>query len=138
MATITRQQYDELAEAIRVHDFLHRLQREIEQLHYLVFHANREADWSRVRESALQILIAEIALRHHGEFDGVYQALRAMEREGREWRLALREMAGRVHSYYTTPLGISMRADLFGDGVVFISPAADTYVRERAASSSPS
>lgn len=132
MAQISTEQLQNLSNAIETHDFLHRIWREIEKLHRLVFHSNRRADWSRVRASALQILIAEIVLRHAGQIDGVYFTLRNLEAGGRPWALAIRELAASIHSYFTTPLGIVMRRDLFGDGCVFLSPDAEDLARQHA------
>lgn len=129
MSRIPPEQIAALSSAIRTHDFLHRLLREIEHLHRVVFHGNERANWKLTRASAEQILIAEIVLRHSGSFDGIYFALRKMEGEGKTWATALRDLAGYIHAYFTTPLGIVMRRDLFGDAVVFLSPDADDWVQ---------
>lgn len=126
MARISREQVADLTAAIQSHDYLDRIAREIEELHRVVFHANQRADWSLVRRSAEQILITEIVSRHRGQIDGVFFALRAMENGGKSWEAGIRELAASVHSYYTTPLGIVIRQDLFGADVVFITP--DAYV----------
>ncbi len=131
MARISREQLDGLREAIRTHDFLHRVLREIECLHRVVFHANERADWGLVRASAEQVLTAEIVSRHRGEIDGVYWALRSLERQGKSWSRAIQELANTLHSYYTTPLGVVMRADLFGEEAVFITPDAADWIRQQ-------
>lgn len=126
LAQIPREQLAGLTAAIQSHDYLDRVVREIEELHRVVFHANERVDWSLVRRSAEQILITEIVGRHRGQIEGVFFALRAMENGGKSWEAAIRELAASMHSYYTTPLGIVMRQDLFGTDVVFITP--DAYV----------
>ena len=45
--------------------------------------------------------------------------------------MAIQELAAGIHSYYTTPLGIVLRKDLFGDDVVFITPDAHEWIRQR-------
>lgn len=124
MPRLAPDQLERSANAIATHDFLHRILREIERLHRVVFHADASADWNLVRNSAEQILIAEIQTRYRGEIDGVYFALREIEDSGKTWDIAIAELAAAMHSYYTTPLGIVMRQDLFGDAAVFISPDA--------------
>lgn len=124
MSRLTREQLEALSAAIRTQDCLERVVGEIEHLHRVVFHANQRANWDVVRRSAEQILVAEIVCRHRGQPDGVYFALRAMEDGGRTWDAAIRELAASIHSYYTTPLGIVMRQDLFGPDVVFFTPDA--------------
>lgn len=128
---IPPEQAQALGAAIHSHDFLHRLLREIEHMQQVVFHANARADWKLCRKSAEQILIAEIVLRHRGEFDGIYFALRAMENAGKPWAGALRDLAGTIHSYFTTPLGFVMRRDLFGADAVFVSPDAMDWIGQR-------
>lgn len=131
MARIDRQMQDALVAAIHSHDFLRRLLEAMEHHHRLVFHANETVDWSLVRRSAEQILIAEIVTRHQGNFDGIYLALRSLEGGGKPWSVAIHELAGTMHSYFTTPLGIVMRGDLFGEDAVFISPEAYDWIRQR-------
>ncbi len=115
---------DALLAALRGDGDLTRVVDEIERLHRVVFHGNRRADWSLVRQSAEQILIAEIVSRHQGHVDGAHAALRNLQAQGQDPTAALRTLAANVHSYYTTPLGIVMRQDLFGDDVVFLTPDA--------------
>lgn len=131
MPRIPREQLSRLLTAVQSHDHLRRLVEAIEQYHRLVFHAYADADWNLVRRSAEQILIAEIVIRHGGNIDGVYQALRALENSGRPWSVAINELAGRIHSYYTTPLGLVMRKDLFGDEAVFFIPEAGEWARRQ-------
>jgi len=124
VATITRAQLDALTNAVRHTEYLVRLCDEVERLHRVVFHDNPRADWNRVRASAEQILIAEIVSRYGGRCEGVLEKLRSIQQAGRTWEAALRELAAAIHSYYTTPLGIVMRQDLFGEAAVFVTPDA--------------
>lgn len=123
MAKISREQFEQLRKAVKQHDFLHRILRQIEHLHRVVFHAER-LDPLFVRASAEEILIADIVTRHDGQFDGVYYALRKAEDGGRTWAQAIGEYAAYIHSYYTMPLGVVMRRDLFGEDSHFVTPAA--------------
>jgi hypothetical protein len=115
---------ERLTQACGAHDYLGRILGEIEALQRIVFHANQRADWSRVRRSAQQILMAEIVYRYQGHPEKVYFALRALEDGGQSWPVAIRELAAAMHSYFTTPLGLVMRQELFGEEVVFITPDA--------------
>jgi hypothetical protein len=124
LTQIAQEQMNGLTAAIEAHDFLRRVRDGVEHQHRVVFHGNERADWSLVRRSADQILIAEIMNRHRGQIDGVYFALRKLENDGRTWDAAIQELAEQIHSYYTTPLGIVMRQNLFGSAVVFITPDA--------------
>jgi|CXWL01.1.fsa_nt_gi hypothetical protein len=128
MARISDQQVLQLREAIHSHDFLHRIARQIEHLHKVVFHERtKNLDAKFIRASAEEILIADIATRHKGNIDGVYFALRHAEDHGRAWKHAIADYAAYVHNYYTTPLGVVMRRDLFGDNAHFVTPAAGRY-----------
>ncbi len=51
--------------------------------------------------------------------------LHGMQEADRSWDDAVTELATKLHSYYTTPLGIVMRQDMFGDQAVFFTP--DVY-----------
>ncbi len=133
MPQLSSEQVESLAQAIRTHDFLRQLLRELEKLHRAVFHTNERADWAHLRAACEQILIAEIVSRHKGNIDGIYFALRSLEGQGKRWDIAIHELAGTIHSYFTTPLGMVMRADLFGDGAIFVSPDAQEWIRERRA-----
>jgi len=93
---------------------------EIEALHRVVFHANPRVDWSLLARSAVQILIAEIVYRHQGRPEGLLAALRAAQNSGS----SIAGAAAAIHSYYTTPLGLLMRQELFGADTVFITPDA--------------
>ena len=123
MARISKDERQRLSRAIQEHDFLHRILRQIEHLHRVVFHADR-LDPLFVRASAEEILIADLALRHAGQFDNVYFALRKAEDSGKSWQQAIAEYAAYAHNYFTTPLGVVMRRDLFGEDVHFVTPAA--------------
>lgn len=124
MSQLAREEIERLTAAVRTHDHLRRIVDEIEHLHRVVFHDNARADWGLVRRSAEQILIAELVGRYQGQPDGVFFALRALEDSGRTWDAALAELAAAMHSYYTTPLGMVLRQDMFGDDAVFITPDA--------------
>lgn len=125
MAQITRSELERLGAAIRDQEWLARLAGEIERLHRVVFHGNTRADWSRVRASAEQILIAEIVNRHRGDIGGLHAVVEAQARRARGWDAALAQTAAGMHSYYTTPLGVVMRQDLFGPDAIFFT--ADAY-----------
>jgi hypothetical protein len=132
MARIPDQQVKQLREAIHSHDFLHRIARQIENLHKVVFHERaKNLDAHFIRTSAEEILIADIATRHKGNIDGVYFALRQSEDNGRGWKHAIADYAAYIHNYYTTPLGVVMRRDLFGDDAHFVTPAAGKYAAPR-------
>jgi hypothetical protein len=130
VAQLARQEIDRLTAALQAHDYLARIVHEIEQSHRVVFHANQRVDWDLVRRSAEQILIAELVCRYQGRADGVYFALRALENAGQKWEAALQELAAAMHSYFTTPLGMVMRQDLFGSDAVFITPDAHTWTAQ--------
>lgn len=121
MARLAREQCDALAASILSHDFLHRILRQIEVLQRTVFHSYQRADWSKARRSAEQMLIAELALRYGGDIDRVYFRLRELESGGKDWAAAIHDVAAAIHSYYTTPLGMVMRRELFGEDVVFLA-----------------
>ncbi|MEE8385322.1 MAG: hypothetical protein V3S01_05360 [Dehalococcoidia bacterium] len=123
MPRITDEQRRQLGRAILAHDFLHRILRHIEYLHRVVFHAD-ELDRQFVRRSAEEILIADIVARHQGDIDGIYLTLRKAEGDGRPWNAAITDYAAYAHNYYTTPLGVVMRKDLFGEAGHFVTPAA--------------
>jgi hypothetical protein len=124
LSRLAPDEIERLTQALGAHDYLGRILDEIEALQRIVFHANRRADWSLARRSAEHILIAEIVYRYQGHPEQVYFALRALEDGGRTWEAAVRELAAAVHSYFTTPLGLVMRQDLFGEEVVFLTPDA--------------
>jgi hypothetical protein len=129
---------DSLIAAIHSHDFLRRMLESMEQQHRLVFHANENVDWNLVRATAEQILVAEIVSRHKGNIDGIYFALRDLEAGGRTWNSAITELAARVHSYFTTPLGVVMRKNLFGDNAVFLTTDAYEWIRKQESASARS
>lgn len=135
MSRIAPDELERLYGLLREHDHLRRVRTEIERLHAVVFHAHGEVDEERLRTSAAQILIAEIVSRHHGKPEGIYYVLRSMEDAGQSWDSAVHTLATQIHSYYTTPLGIVMRQDFFGDQAVYLSPdAADWTDRQRGTS----
>ncbi len=123
MSQISPAESERLAKAIHEHAFLHRVLRQIEHLHRVVFHAE-SLEWTYVRAAAEEILIADIVTRHQGGIDGVYYALRQIEDKGQDWAGAVNEYASYVHNYYTTPMGVVMRRDLFGKAAHFVTPAA--------------
>jgi hypothetical protein len=125
MSRISESERSRLHTAILDHDFLHRILRQIERLHRVVFHEQtRHLDRQFIRASAEEILVADLVNRHGGNFDSVYFALRKAEDSGRSWEQAINEYAAYSHNYYTTPLGVIMRRDLFGDNCHFVTPAA--------------
>lgn len=130
MSRIQAETFEHLQSAIRSHDYLSRLATEIEHLHEAVFHANPSVDWSRNRPAAEQIVMAEIVLRHRGNPEGIYFALRSAEQAGKSWDAALRDLAAHIHAYYTTPLGLMLRRDLFGERAVFLSPEANELMAQ--------
>lgn len=123
MSQIPREKVASLRQAIADHDFLHRIERKIEQLLRVVFHAHK-IERQYVRAAAEEILIADIMTRYGGQIDGVYHALRKREESGHTWEQAITDYATYCHNYFTTPLGIVIRLDFFGDDAHFISPAA--------------
>ncbi len=129
MSQIAPEELQRLEAALDSQDCLRRVVEEIAKLQRVVFHGNERADWQRVHTSARQILMAEIVTRHHGDPDGIFLNLRALEDAGRSWDAAITELATAIHSYYTTPLGVVMRQDLFGDAAVFLTPDAVEWSR---------
>lgn len=129
MSQISRQQYDELLAAVQAHDFLRRMVEALEQYFRLVFHNSDNIEWDQLRHSAQQVLMAEILTRHRGNPQGIYFALRDVEDSGTPWNVAINELAGRIHSYFTTPLGIVMRKAFFGEQAAFILPEAEDWAR---------
>ena len=127
MARIPRDQHAGISASINGQDFLRRLATELEKLHRVVFHANTGAEWNLVGQSARQILISEIVTRHKGQSEGVYFALRQAETEGLSWDEAIHALATQMHSYYTTPLGVVLRQNLFGPDAVFFVPEAHIW-----------
>jgi hypothetical protein len=130
LSQLAREEIERLTAALQAHDYLARIVREIERSHRVVFHDNKRVDWDLVRRSAEQILIAELVCRYQGRAEGVYFALRALEDGGQKWDAALRGLAAAIHSYFTTPLGMVMRQDLFGSDAVFITPDAHTWTAQ--------
>lgn len=126
MPLIPEERLERLRRTVHDKDFLHRIVRRVEHLHRVVFHAN-ELEWKFLRASAEEILIADIMIRHNGDVDGVYFALRKTEEAGKDWDQAISEYAAYIHGYYTTPLGTVLCRDLFGDNGHFVSPAAGRY-----------
>lgn len=125
---ISKDKREQLRQAIHSHDFLHRIMRQVEHLHRVVFHQRvKELDLQFIRASAEEILIADILTRHEGNIDGVYFALRKVEDSGRSWQHAISDYAAYIHNYYTTPLGVLLRRDLFGEDAHFVTPAAGKY-----------
>jgi len=122
-------QAEQLINAINTHDFLRRILEEIERLQHVVFHGSPRADWSLARRTAEQILAAEILSRHHGNIDGIYFALRSHEVGGKSWAAAISELATNIHAYFTTPLGILMRRELFGEDAAFLTPEAWDWIK---------
>lgn len=124
MSQLSPEQRASLTSAVRTDDRLRRLVDEIARLHLVVFHANERLDPELVRRSAEQILIAELACRYQAEPARLLEALRAIQARGQPPHAASRQLATAIHSYFTTPLGIVMRQDLFGSDAVFVTPDA--------------
>lgn len=132
MPRISEEQLSQLRQAIHEHPHLRRIVRQVEHLQRVVFHAD-ELNWQFIRASAEEILIADIVSRHQGSFDGIYFSLRRLEDNGKPWTQALNEYATYIHNYYTTPLGVVLRRDLFGENSHFVTPSAgpDSALRSR-------
>lgn len=130
MAQADAELVERLTAAIQSQGFLRDLVLQIEQSQNVVFHASPRAEWSNARGSAEQILITEVITRYKADVGRVQQMLRDLERNGMPWRDAIRDFAARVQSYYTTPLGIVMRRNLFGDDAIFLSPEALEWVAD--------
>lgn len=131
MPKLTPAEIDHFVALVGEHDYLRRLLGEVERLQQAVFHANPTADWNNVRKSSEQILIAEIVLRHNRHHDAIFYALRHAEDGGKPWDAAIRDMASHIHAYYTTPLGLLMRRELFGENTVFVSPDAIRWMQRQ-------
>ncbi len=127
---LPRDQIEYLTTAIERQDHLRRVRDAIEAMHRVVFHEHARVSWELTQRSANQILMAELVSRHSGHPDGVFFALRNLEDNGRTWDQAIQETAAGIHSYFTTPLGIIMRQDLFGQDAVFITPEAEEWADE--------
>jgi hypothetical protein len=121
---IATERLEELRTAVYAHDYLQQLLGEIEALHRIVFHHLEAADWTLVRTSAEQIVVAELYLRFRGDVTGVREALKRREQRGANPREAVSDYAAAMHAYFTTPMGIAARRDLFGADAVFITPLA--------------
>lgn len=126
MPSASEQDLTHLRESLRTHDFLHRVLSRIEQLLIVVFHAEK-LDRDFVRAAAEEILITDILTRHHGNIDGVYHALRKVERAGHAWEQAIADYAAYAHNYFTTPLGVVVRRSFFGDDCHFVTSAAGLH-----------
>lgn len=137
MALLTCDEIERLRQAITTQDHLQRILTEIERLQRLVFHSTDRTHWDRLRTSAEQILMAELVSRHEGDPVGLFLVLRAHEDAGQTWEVAIASVAGQIHSYFTTPLGIVLRRNLFGDAAAYLAPDAIRwlagYTREQRA-----
>ncbi|MBN2447841.1 MAG: hypothetical protein JXO22_14005 [Phycisphaerae bacterium] len=131
-AVITQEQYDELSHAIDDVPMLREVRDEIVQAQKVVFHDLKGADWTRSEAVARQIMIADLSTRHHGDVHRMEEELRQCEQRCGSHATALQQTASYIHSYFTTPLGIMMRCELFGDGAVFLSPEALKWIEDRA------
>lgn len=130
MSQLAPEQIEALTAAVRSRDYLQRMVSQIEQLHRIVFHADPRVNWQLVHRSAEQILIAEIVFRYQGGIEGLDSTLRDLAEGGETWDSAIRQVSAAMHSYFTTPLGIVMRQDLFGDDAVFITPNAHEWTAQ--------
>lgn len=132
MSRLTESERKRLLKAVHDNDYLNRLVRQIERLHHVVFHGpTKNLDEKFIRASAEEILIADIVNRHEGKIDGVYYALRKIEDSGRSWDHAVSDYASYIHNYYTTPLGVVMCRDLFGENSHFVTPAAGKFAKAK-------
>jgi hypothetical protein len=131
VSRIAADKFHELRHAIQTQDYLRSVCEEIVRLERVVFHAMESADWSQAERVGEQILVADLMLRHRGDPQNLRNALLAMERAGKPWMAAVRDLAGYTHAYFTTPLGIVIRGDMFEDEAVFLSPEATQWVRRR-------
>ncbi len=78
-----------------------------------VFHrADHQADQERV--VAEQILLAEVQTAHAGDPNALIFLLDRRIQQGAPEVQVIQEFAQRLHSYYTTPLGVAVRKELFG------------------------
>ncbi|MEW6251981.1 MAG: hypothetical protein AB1716_15170 [Planctomycetota bacterium] len=127
---LPRDQIEHLTAAIEQQDHLRRVRDAIAALHTVVFHEHARADWTRTRDSATQILVCELVSRHQGRPEEVFFVLRNLEDGGKTWDEAIRATAASIHSYFTTPLGIIMRQDVFGSEAVFITPEAEEWAHD--------
>jgi hypothetical protein len=126
------QQLNELAGVIAAQPPLRALRDELVRLHKVVFHSYADARVEDIERSAEQILITEIVSRHHGRPEVLLDTLQAKQASGTSHADAVRELVRSIHSYYTTPLGVVMRQDLFGNQAVFLTPdAQDWTTRQR-------
>lgn len=134
MSLLPASQREQLRQALASHEFLHRILRQIEQLQRVVFHnPGRERDWKTTRAAAEEILIGDIVTRHGGNIDGVYYALRRSEESGKTWQQAVADYANYIHNYYTTPLGVLILRDLFGEDCHLAPLAVTSPTRRRVA-----
>lgn len=116
--------------AIQELDYLRALRDEIERLQRVVF--SRHAPLAEAaHRSADQILCAELVTRFESRPERLLAALQQRERAGASWTEALREAAGAIHSYHTTPLGAATRLQLFGERAVFLDPEARAWILEQ-------
>ncbi len=134
---ISQEQIERLARATQTQDYLRDARREIAQLQRIVFHNLEGADWSLSDRVAEQILLADIVTRHRGDLEHVREDLRAREERTGSWQKAVHEFASYIHSYFTTPLGIMMRRELFGNAAVFLSPEAVEWIEGRETPDTP-
>ena len=128
---ISAEKLERIAAQIRSAGRLREVCAEIEQLQKVVFHNLESADWSRSGRVAEQILIADILTRQQGEPGRIEQDLKNREQKTGSPQRAVQECASYIHSYFTTPLGIMMRRELFGDAATFLAPEALEWIEGR-------
>lgn len=130
-------QLAQLTDTLRADGLCQELLRDIERLHRVVFHSSATADWSRAGKSAEQIILADVAMRHDGDLQKLHAEYAQNQQAGRSNDEARQTIAARLHSYYTTPLGITIRRDLFGDDAVFFVPEAAEWLSGGSAADRP-
>ncbi len=127
MSRLSPEKFEQMAAELRGDEQLQHVLGEVERQLRIVFHGQEHADWSLAHKVCEQIVIAEVVLRHDGQVGALHDALRMMTDRGFSQDRAVCELAERIHSYYTTPLGIVIRQDLFGERAVFVSPEAHVW-----------
>lgn len=134
---IAPEQLQQVTDAIRGSETAQGLLRDIEQLHRVVFHNLSHANWALARRSAEQILIADMLMRHGGRVEQLEAEAAERAAAANSPLEARQAIAARVHAYFTTPLGITIRRDLFGEDAIFFAPQATDWIRGAPADAPP-
>jgi hypothetical protein len=117
---LSQSQIDSLRAAVMGLDFARQVAGAVERCCSASASARRAAaTWAE------QVLIAEMALRHRGQFEGLYLSLRRLQGELGSWSAAVGELADRLYRYYATPLGAILCRELFADDAVHYCPSVD-------------